>query len=227
MVCRSWLIPSIVPPRSLKWPRSCPGPVLATRGFADRAPEDVLSVVNVGFPHIAVLVPCYNEEVAIPIVVRDFRKALPEATIYVYDNNSQDRTIKAARAAGAVIGAETLQGKGNVVRRMFADIEADVYVLVDGDGTYDAAAAPRLISILLAHQLDMVNARRVTEAIEAYRAGHRFGNMLLSEHGQHDLRQPMPRRTIGISRIVAPLREELSRALRGVRDRDRAHHSRA
>jgi len=139
-----------------------------------------LSVVSVDFPHIAVLVPCYNEEVAIPVVVRDFREALPDATIYVYDNNSQDRTIEFARAAGAVVGTETLQGKGNVVRRMFADIEANVYVLVDGDDTYDAAVAPRLISILLDHQLDMVNARRITETIEAYRAGHRFGNMLLS-----------------------------------------------
>jgi len=133
-----------------------------------------------GFPRIAVLVPCYNEEVAIPIVVRDFRKALPDATIYVYDNNSHDRTIEVARAAGAVIGSETAQGKGNVVRRMFADVEADVYVIVDGDDTYDAAAAPRLISILLERQLDMVNARRVTDAVEAYRAVHRFGNKLLS-----------------------------------------------
>jgi glycosyltransferase involved in cell wall biosynthesis len=137
-------------------------------------------VVGAGFPQIAVLVPCYNEEVAIPVVVRDFRKALPDATIYVYDNNSQDRTIEVARAAGAVVGSETLQGKGNVVRRMFADVEADVYVIVDGDNTYDAAAAPRLISILLDRQLDMVNARRVTDAADAYRAGHRFGNKLLS-----------------------------------------------
>ena len=132
------------------------------------------------FPQIAVLVPCYNEDVAIAIVVRDFREALPDATIYVYDNNSQDRTIEVARAAGAVVGTETLQGKGNVVRRMFADIEADVYVLVDGDDTYDAAVAPRLISTLLDHQLDVVTARRVTDAIEAYRVGHRFGNKLLS-----------------------------------------------
>jgi glycosyltransferase involved in cell wall biosynthesis len=137
-------------------------------------------IASAGFPHIAVLVPCYNEEVAIPEVVRDFRRALPDATVYVYDNNSRDRTIEVARAAGAVVGSETAQGKGNVVRRMFADVEADVYVIVDGDDTYDAAAAPRLISILLEHQLDMVNARRVTDAVEAYRAGHRFGNKLLS-----------------------------------------------
>jgi glycosyltransferase involved in cell wall biosynthesis len=135
---------------------------------------------GLGFPHIAVLVPCYNEELAIPIVVRDFRKALPDATIYVYDNNSCDRTIEAARAAGALIGSETAQGKGNVIRRMFADVEADVYVMVDGDDTYDAAAAPGLIAILLDNQLDMVNARRATDAVGAYRAGHRLGNKLLS-----------------------------------------------
>jgi glycosyltransferase involved in cell wall biosynthesis len=139
-----------------------------------------LSVINVDFPQIAVLVPCYNEDAAIAIVVRDFREVLPDAPIYVYDNNSQDRTIEVARAAGAVVGTETLQGKGNVVRRMFADVEADVYVLVDGDDTYDAAMAPRLISSLLDHQLDMVNARRVTDEAEAYRVGHRFGNKLLS-----------------------------------------------
>ena len=129
---------------------------------------------------IAVLVPCYNEEAAIPGVVRDFREALPDAAIYVYDNNSRDRTIEVARAAGAQVNIETFQGKGNVVRRMFADVEADVYVIVDGDDTYDAAAAPKLISILLDRQLDMVNARRVTDAAEAYRAGHRLGNKLLS-----------------------------------------------
>ncbi len=129
---------------------------------------------------IAVLVPCYNEEAAIPGVVRDFRKALPDAAIYVYDNNSRDRTIEVARAAGAQVNIETFQGKGNVVRRMFADVEADVYVIVDGDDTYDAGAAPKLISILLDRQLDMVNARRVTDAAEAYRAGHRLGNKLLS-----------------------------------------------
>ena len=94
-------------------------------------------------PRVAVLIPCYNEEVAIPRVVAAFRAALPQATVYVYDNNSRDRTREAALAAGAVVRTETLQGKGHVVRRMFADIEADVYLLVDGDDTYDAAAAPR------------------------------------------------------------------------------------
>ena len=129
---------------------------------------------------IAVLIPCYNEELTIPKVVRDFREALPRAVVYVYDNNSRDRTCDVARAAGAVIGFETLQGKGNVIRRMFADIEADIYVIVDGDDTYDAAAAPKLVSILLDRQLDVVNARRVSDAEDAYRAGHRFGNKLLS-----------------------------------------------
>jgi glycosyltransferase involved in cell wall biosynthesis len=130
--------------------------------------------------HIAVLIPCYNEELTVSAVVRDFRQALPEAVIYVYDNNSRDRTSKAASAAGAIVRFEMMQGKGNVIRRMFADIEADIYVIVDGDDTYDAAAAPRLVSVLVDHQLDMVNARRVTDERDAYRAGHQFGNKLLS-----------------------------------------------
>jgi glycosyltransferase involved in cell wall biosynthesis len=129
---------------------------------------------------VAVLIPCYNEELTIAKVVSDFRCALPEAVVCVYDNNSHDRTLDAARAAGAVIGTETMQGKGNVIRRMFADIEADVYIMVDGDDTYDADAAPELVSTLLEQRLDMVSARRVGEAEDAYRAGHRFGNKLLS-----------------------------------------------
>ena len=129
---------------------------------------------------LAVLVPCYNEEAAIGAVVRDFRRALPSATIYVYDNNSSDRTREAAREAGAVVRGETLQGKGYVVRRMFADIEADVYVLVDGDDTYHAASAPALVRRLLDERLDMVNGARVTEIKAAYRPGHRFGNLLLT-----------------------------------------------
>ncbi len=129
---------------------------------------------------VAVLVPCYNEEVAIPKVVADFRAALPDATVYVYDNNSADGTVAAARAAGAVVRTETLQGKGNVVRRMFADIEADIYVLVDGDDTYEAAAAPEMVRLLVENQLDMVNGARVTEIEAAYRRGHRFGNAMLT-----------------------------------------------
>jgi len=128
----------------------------------------------------AVLVPCYNEETAIATVVRDFKAVLPHATIYVYDNNSKDHTVEVARAAGAVVRRELLQGKGNVVKRMFADIEADVYVMVDGDATYDAASAPTLIRKLVDEQLDMVNGQRVTEIVEAYRPGHRFGNLILT-----------------------------------------------
>lgn len=128
----------------------------------------------------AVLIPCYNEETAITQVVEDFRRALPEAQIYVYDNNSKDRTIEVARKAGAIVRSEPLQGKGNVVRRMFADIEADIYVLVDGDATYHAESAPDMIRRLLDNQLDMVNGARVTDIEKAYRPGHRFGNWLLT-----------------------------------------------
>ncbi|MEE3626663.1 glycosyltransferase family 2 protein [Nitrospirillum sp. BR 11752] len=131
-------------------------------------------------PTVAVLVPCYNEEAAIAKVVADFKAALPDATVYVYDNNSKDRTVEVARAAGAVVRTEPLQGKGNVVRRMFADIEADVYVMVDGDDTYHAASAPALVDRLVTEQLDMVNGARVTEIEAAYRPGHRFGNLLLT-----------------------------------------------
>ncbi len=129
---------------------------------------------------IAVLIPCYNEEVTIATVVRDFRAALPDALVIVGDNNSKDRTIEVAQAAGAEIIREALQGKGNMVRRLFADIEADIYVLVDGDATYDAAAAPRLIARLADGRLDMVNASRRTLDEAAYRGGHKFGNWLLT-----------------------------------------------
>jgi len=127
-----------------------------------------------------VLVPCYNEEVTIASVIADFRKVLPGATIYVYDNNSRDRTTEVARASGAVVGRETLQGKGNVIRRMFADIEADVYVLVDGDATYHAPSATEMVELLLAERLDMVNGTRITEIEAAYRPGHRLGNLVLT-----------------------------------------------
>jgi hypothetical protein len=131
-------------------------------------------------PRVAVLVPCYNEEVAIGRVVSGFRAALPGATVYVYDNNSSDGTAAAARDAGAVVRREVLQGKGHVVRRMFADIDADLYVLVDGDDTYDAAAAPALVGALMADGLDMVTATRVADVRGAYRRGHRFGNRVLT-----------------------------------------------
>lgn len=129
---------------------------------------------------VAVLVPCYNEEKTIADVVRGFRAALPMAEIYVYDNNSKDRTVEIARAAGAVVRTETLQGKGNVVRRMFADIDADIYVMIDGDNTYHAPSAPTLIEKLLAEKLDMVVGSRVDQEEAAYRPGHRFGNKVLT-----------------------------------------------
>lgn len=128
---------------------------------------------------IAVLIPCYNEETTIRKVVDDFRKHLPHATVFVYDNNSTDRTAEVAQAAGAVVRREPRQGKGNVVRRMFADIDAEVYIMVDGDDTYEAAAAPRLLAELVDNQLDMVTGARETEW-ETYRRGHRFGNVLLT-----------------------------------------------
>lgn len=129
---------------------------------------------------LAVLIPCHNEAVAITRVIAGFRAALPDADVFVYDNNSTDDTVAQARAAGARIGFETLQGKGHVVRRMFADIEADIYVLVDGDDTYDPAAAPGLVRLLREGRLDMVTATRVMQHSAAYRRGHRTGNTVLS-----------------------------------------------
>jgi glycosyltransferase involved in cell wall biosynthesis len=129
---------------------------------------------------IAVLVPCYNEAQTIGRVIDDFRRALPFATCYVFDNNSQDGTAEVARRHGAEVVHVGLQGKGNVVRRMFADVEADVYVMVDGDATYDAAAAPSLVDALVWGKLDMVVGSRVSSLEAAYRPGHRFGNVLLT-----------------------------------------------
>lgn len=129
---------------------------------------------------VAVLVPCYNEAAAVAKVVADFRAALPDAVIYVFDNNSSDDTAAIARAAGAVVRKEMHQGKGFVVRRMFSDVEADIYVLVDGDATYDAPSAPKMIDLLLRDHLDMVVGQRVDQEVAAYRAGHRTGNWLLT-----------------------------------------------
>jgi glycosyltransferase involved in cell wall biosynthesis len=129
---------------------------------------------------IAVLVPCFNEEAAIGQVVRDFRAALPDAGIYVYDNNSSDGTIKRAAEAGARVRVETRQGKGNVVRRMFAEIDADIFILVDGDDTYDAAAAPAMVRKLVDDGLDIVSGRRIATGQAAYRRGHVMGNRLLT-----------------------------------------------
>lgn len=129
---------------------------------------------------IAVLVPCYNEEAAVATVVGGFKKALPSAQIFVYDNNSRDRTADIARKAGAEVRSERRQGKGHVVRRMFADIDADIYVLVDGDATYDAPSAPRMIEKLVSEHLDMVVGLRVDQEQAAYRRGHRTGNRMLT-----------------------------------------------
>jgi glycosyltransferase involved in cell wall biosynthesis len=142
-----------------------------TRGFRGLAKQQ---------PRIAVLLPCYNEEAAIGATVEGFRRALPGATIYVYDNNSRDRTREAAAAAGAVVRTERQQGKGHVVRRMFADIDADVYLMADGDLTYDPGAAPAMVDLLLSEQLDMVVGTRRHEEREAYRGGHVLGNRLFT-----------------------------------------------
>jgi glycosyltransferase involved in cell wall biosynthesis len=129
---------------------------------------------------IAVLLPCYNEEAAIAQTIAGFRAALPDAVIYVYDNNSSDRTVEVARASGAIVRTERMQGKGHVVRRMFADTEADIYIMADGDATYDASAAPALVAKLLDERLDMVVGARKSEVEEAYRRGHQLGNRLFT-----------------------------------------------
>ncbi len=130
---------------------------------------------------VAVLIPCYNEEPTIRSVVEGFKRYLPDSTIYVYDNNSTDDTSTVAETAGAIVRRETLRGKGHVIRRMFSDVEADIYVLVDGDDTYDAAVAPEMVKVLLANQLDMVTATRVSAANNSpYRLGHQLGNRMFS-----------------------------------------------
>lgn len=129
---------------------------------------------------VAVILPCYNEAAAIAQTVASFRAALPDAAIYVYDNNSRDGTVDVARAAGAIVRTERIQGKGAVVRRMFADVDADVYVMADGDATYDAASAPAMVARLVDEQLDMIVGTRIGEAAAAYRRGHRFGNAMLT-----------------------------------------------
>lgn len=129
---------------------------------------------------IAVLVPCFNEEATIELVIKDFRDALPESTIYVYDNNSTDKTAIFAEKGGAIVRREMLQGKGNVVRRMFADIEADIYVLVDGDGTYHAPKSIEMVQTLVNNNLDMVNGKRERTEASAYRLGHQQGNRMLT-----------------------------------------------
>jgi glycosyltransferase involved in cell wall biosynthesis len=137
-------------------------------------------LVRAASPRIAVLLPCFNEEAAIAATVRGFREALPGATVYVYDNNSRDRTCENAAEAGAVVRSERQQGKGHVVRRMFADIDADVYVMADGDLTYDPDAAPAMVDMLLGEQLDMVVGTRRHERKDAYRGGHVLGNRIFT-----------------------------------------------
>jgi glycosyltransferase involved in cell wall biosynthesis len=131
-------------------------------------------------PRIAVILPCYNEDAAIGKTVRDFQAALPDARVYVYDNNSKDRTVAVAQEAGAIVRTEPRQGKGNVMRRMFADVEADIYVLADGDDTYDATQAPALVRKLIDEELDLVTGRRIHTEAAAYRAGHVWGNRMLT-----------------------------------------------
>lgn len=147
---------------------------------SDESMSAPLAPATLSRPRLAVLVPCFNEEAAIARVVGDFRAALPQATIYVYDNNSTDRTADVARAAGALVRQERHQGKGHVVRRMFSDVDADIYVLVDGDATYDAASAPAMIAQLLGERLDMVVAARRHVEDAAYRRGHLAGNRMLT-----------------------------------------------
>lgn len=146
-----------------------------------QAAPELLSTADIAASaSVAVLLPCYNEEAAIGQTIAAFRAVLPGAVIYVYDNNSSDGTVKVAAAAGAVVRSERMQGKGNVVRRMFADVEADVYVMADGDATYDASAAPAMVAQLLTDRLDMVVGARQSEIEAAYRRGHVWGNRLLT-----------------------------------------------
>lgn len=140
---------------------------------------------------IAIIVPCFDEEVAIGQVVEDLRTAMPSATVYVYDNNSTDRTVEVARAAGAVVRHEARRGKGNVVRRALADIDADIYVLIDGDDTYDATAVPMLVSTLIDGPYDQVVGVRRPDADGAFRAGHEAGNRFFNRVVGSIFRQPV------------------------------------
>lgn len=130
--------------------------------------------------NIAVLIPCFNEAIAIPTVISDFRKHLPNATIYIFDNNSTDNTADIALKCGAIVRKSMHQGKGNVVRHMFSEVNADVYILVDGDATYDASMAPTMVNRLITDGLDMVVGKRVNPQDHAYRQGHQFGNKVLT-----------------------------------------------
>ena len=149
------------------------------RGMPDR-PVPQSPCNDLRAPSVAVLIPCHDEAATIGKVVSDMRAALPHATVYVYDNNSRDGTAMLARAAGACVRYEPSQGKGHVVRRMFADVQADIYVLVDGDDTYDPGAAPALVEMLVDRHLDMVTGVRQMRNARAYRPGHRLGNRILT-----------------------------------------------
>jgi glycosyltransferase involved in cell wall biosynthesis len=137
-------------------------------------------MTSVTAPRIVVLIPCHDEEITIAKVVGDFRAALPMATVYVFDNNSSDASARVAAGANAQVRHVGLKGKGNVLRRMFADIDADIYVLVDGDDTYDANTASRMVAMLVAQSLDMVVGVRASTDASAYRRGHALGNRLLT-----------------------------------------------
>ena len=137
-------------------------------------------MIDTTSPRIAVLLPCYNEEAAIVRTIEGFQAALPGAAIFVYDNNSRDRTVELALAAGVEVRTERMQGKGNVVRRMFADIDADIYLMADGDLTYDPAAAPAMVKLLIDDGLDMVVGTRLHDASDAYRGGHVLGNRIFT-----------------------------------------------
>ncbi len=143
-------------------------------------PQTHSSISQLSGLDIAILVPCYNEESAIPHVIRSFLEHLPDAVVYVYDNNSTDNTADVAAQSGAIVRSESQRGKGHVVRRMFSDIDAAIYILVDGDDTYDASSVHRMLDTFLIQRCDMVNGRRVTDEAEAYRFGHQFGNRLLT-----------------------------------------------
>ena len=146
----------------------------------DVLPRRSVNMQKFAGQRIAIVVPCYNEELTVAAIVRDFNRCLPEAEVYIFDNNSKDATVRLAREAGATVRSVPLQGKGNVIRRMFADVDADIYIMVDGDNTYDASVAPQLAEKLLDEGLDMVVGTRVSTEQEAYRFGHRFGNRLLT-----------------------------------------------
>ena len=145
-----------------------------------------------GEPVVAVLVPCLNEEVTIGRVVRSFHEALPSASVFVYDNNSTDRTSEVASREGATVRRSPLGGKGNVVRQMFADVEADVYLLVDGDDTYDPSVARRFVELVLVGGYDLVQGRRVAADRDAYGRGHAFGNVLLTALARCLFGSPVP-----------------------------------